>query len=334
MKKTNIRDVARMAGVSPATVSRAINGTGTVTEETKQRIAEAIRNSGYQLGEAAETEMITGGFVYFIMKCASINVYSRLLLHNLVLAAKSKGVSIVAADLEQPLLLTEADISFHLQQAQRIGARGLILSGYTDMRTEANAMELLNNSNLPIVSISRSMFQSKLSFNHILTGSDRGSYLATVHLLDKGRKHLLMAYLPNHKGNVYGFEAAIRDYGTCDVHTQILLAEKESPEASEALLITALEADPELDGVLCCTDELAAHFLQALRKAGKQVPSEVELIGYNDNLAPFLNPPISSVHVPLDEIAEQALDLILDNRQTRTEASVKSILLEPKLVIR
>ena len=89
-----------------------------------------------------------------------------------------------------------------------------------------------------------------------------------------------------------------------------------------------------MDGILCCADEFAAHMLQLLSKLGKAVPSQVELIGYNDNLAPFLNPPISSVRVPLAEIAEQALDILLDERTAASGSPVKSILLDPKLILR
>ena len=101
MKKPTIREVARLAGVSPATVSRAINNTGLVTEETRRRIAEAIQESGYssKLPLSAASEISSAsGIVYFMMKCVSINVYSQLLNRQLILAAEKRGVNIVSAD--------------------------------------------------------------------------------------------------------------------------------------------------------------------------------------------------------------------------------------------
>ncbi len=337
MKKPTIREVARLAGVSPATVSRAINNTGLVTEETRRRIAEAIQESGYssKLPLSAASEISSAsGIVYFMMKCVSINVYSQLLNRQLILAAEKRGVNIVSADLEAPVLLTESVLQFHLRQARLMGAKGIIISGYVDKRMEPSAVQALASCEIPVVSISRSLFSSNYNFSHILTGSDRGGFQATHHLLENGRRHLMVISLPHHDGKVLGFEQAIQQFGASDIHYQIRAAKDDSYQSSAQVLEAALEEDPELDGILCCADEFAAHMLQLLSKLGKAVPSQVELIGYNDNLAPFLNPPISSVRVPLAEIADQALDILLDERTAASGSPVKSILLDPKLILR
>lgn len=337
MKKSTIRDVARLAGVSPATVSRAINNTGIVTDETRRRIAEAIQESGYSSKlplSAASDISAASGIVYFMMKCVSINVYSHLLNRHLILAAEKRGVCLVSATLETPDYLPEEVLQFHLQQAQLMGAKGIIISGYVDKRMEPSAVQALASCEIPVVSISRSLFSSNYNFNHILTGSDRGAFQATHHLLENGRRHLLAVSLPHHVGKVVGFEDAIQKFAADDLHYQVCVAEDDGRPSCARVLEAALEKDPELDGILCCADELAAHILQELTLRGRTVPDQVELIGYNDNLAPFLDPPISSVRVPFAEIAEQALDILLDERKITSGSPVKSILLDPKLILR
>ncbi|ETP72956.1 transcriptional regulator [Lachnospiraceae bacterium JC7] len=335
MKKTTIRDIARIAGVSAATVSRALNGTGTVTEDTKQRIADAIRVTGYQLSGPAPSEFTTKeGFIYLVMRNASTNVYSRLLNHQLMLAADKRGMTLVTANLEKQGGFFEEDISFYLRQAHQIHARGFIISGFTDKSISPDSIKALESCDIPVVSISRTMFRASHSFNHILTGSERGGYLATMHLIDNGRRHLLMVSLPNHHGKIHGFEDAIRSSEVEGIHSQIRFASDESAESCTEALKAALKEDPAIDGILCCSDEVAAYILQALNAMEKKVPDQIELIGYNNNLAPLLNPPISSVRVPLPELAEQTIDLLMDEEQKAPGAPSKSVLLEPQLIIR
>lgn len=335
MKKINIRDVARLAGVSPATVSRAINNTGNVTEETRRRIAEAVMESGYDSKLPAASDILeTSGVVYFMMKCVSVNVYSHLLNRQLILAAKKRGVGIVSADLEAPFFLTEQELQFHLRQARVMGAKGIIISGYTDQRMEPSAVQALSDCEIPLVSISRSLFRSNYNFNHILTGSERGGFQATHHMLKNGKRHLLMVSLPNHGGKTQGFETAVREFEERELHYQIRTTQDDSFESCASVLEEALEEDPMLDGILCCADEIAAHILRALSLRGRKVPDEIELIGYNDNLAPMLNPPFSSVRVPFADIAEQALELLFDRKSDGNISPAKSILLDPQLILR
>lgn len=200
----------------------------------------------------------------------------------------------------------------HLREAQLVGEKGIIISGYVDKRMEPSAVQALASCDIPVVSISRSRFNSNYNFSHILTGSDRRGVQATHHLLENGRRHLMVVSLPHHDGKVLGFEQAIEQFGSSDLHYQIREARDDNCQSSAQVLEEALREDPELDGILCCADELAVHMLQLLTARGIAVPDQMELIGYNDNLAPFLNPPISSVRVPLAEIAEQALDILFD----------------------
>ena len=100
MKKVTIRDVARAAGVSVATVSRAINGSDAVTPETQQRILEVIRTTGYQIPGGGKKTSAEDGLLYFIMKRASTNVYSALLNRQMILEAGKKGLTVVSANIE------------------------------------------------------------------------------------------------------------------------------------------------------------------------------------------------------------------------------------------
>ena len=184
-----------------------------------KRITEAIQESGYSSKlplPAAHDIVSASGIVYFMMKCVSINAYSHLLNRQLILAAEKRGVCVVSADLEAPAFLTEQALQSHLREDQLMGEKGIIISGYVDKRMESSAVQVLASCDIPVVSISRSLFNSNYNFSHILTGSDRRGVQATHHLLGNGRRHLMAVSLLHHDGKVLGFEQAIEQFGPSD----------------------------------------------------------------------------------------------------------------------
>lgn len=332
MKKVTIRDVARAAGVSVATVSRAINGSDAVTPETQQRIQEVIRTTGYQMPGGEKKVPAESGLIYFIMKRASTNIYSVLLNRQMILEAEKKGLTVISANIEAPQAVMSEEVLKNLRLASQMNVRGVVISGQSEESLSPKVQQYLRGCGLPLVFINRSM--SKYSYNRVLTGSERGAYQAVTHFLENGRRHLLMLTLPHHNGKTQGFEHAVREYEGDDLYHQVCTTTDDSYESCARALLDALEQDPEIDGILCCADELAACVLQKLTELGKCVPKEVELIGYNDNLAPLLNPPLSSIHVPLEQIAASAVEMILDEKLHRPGASAKTVLMDPQLILR
>ena len=337
MKSITIRDVAKEAGVSIATVSRVLSGKANVADETRQLIAEAIRKTGYRLPAAADRSLLReDGFLYYIMRTASRNVYSQLLNTQIILAASRRELKVMSANIEMPDIpgapFPEEQMLADLRQARRIGARGVIISGFSETSMPDAVLQFLRELDIPVVLIVRGY--SDYSFNRVLTGAERGSFQATQHMLKNGRRHLMMVSLPGHRGKRSGFERAIREFTEAEVSKQVHEVPDDGAESCEAALEKALETDPALDGILCVADEFAARLQQALLRMGKRVPQDVEIIGYNDNLAPFVYPPLSSVRVPLKQIAETALELILEQERSRDNPVCKSVLMDPQLIIR
>lgn len=337
MKSITIRDVAREAGVSIATVSRVLSGKSNVSAETRQQIAETIKRIGYKLPATADRSLLASdGIIYYIMRSASVNVYSHLLNRQLIQAADARGLKIVTSNIEVDTSVSEAfpeeEMMACLQQARRSSVCGIIISGFSEDFMTAAVLQALRELPFPVVLIVRA--PSDYSFNRVLTGGERGAFQATQHMLNTGRRHLMMVTFRNHVGKRTGFERAIQEYGRAGVSSQMIEVPDDSYESCEVALEEALRTDADVDGILCCADELAARLCQKLWRIGKRVPEDVEVIGYNDNLAPFLCPPLSSVHVPLKLIAKTALDLIFEQDQGQAGNICKSVMLDPQLILR
>ena len=333
MKNVTIRDVANAANVSIATVSRVLRGKDNVSEETRRQIAQAIRSTGYRISPELDRSLLAeDGLIYFIMRSASVNKYSQLLCQEMIRAADHRGLRLIAANVEARNRAYDEDLLACLEQAQRLGVRGVIQSGFTESSMSPAVIGALQALRLPVVMINRSF--SDYSFCRVLTGSERGAFMAAQHMLEKGRRHLLMLTYPGHHGKQAGFQRAVSERTDGPVFSQVLETKADSLECCKAVLDTALQNDPLLDGILCCSDEQAARVLQALHQKGKKVPDDLLLIGFNDNLAPFLSPPIPSVRVPLAEIAAAAIDLFLEQEKAQVPAPAKSVLLDPRLILR
>lgn len=335
MKKVTIKDVAQAAGVSAATVSRAINGGSLVTPETLRTIQRAVAETGYVLPENSPLRSEQGGgLMYLVLKSIAKNSYSWVLNRSMVLTAERYGLRVVAVDVvvDGYENVPDDQIQSHAMEAQRHNASALIISGFADEHMREETRKLLHGLSLPVVFINRSL--STNGFNRILTAGDRGAYLATRHMLQQGRKDLLMVVLSGHDGKVEGFSRAVSECQDVQVHHTVVIAPDDSIEATSAVIRDAFARDPNIDGIFCCADELAAGALRYLSEHGKRVPQDVELIGYNDNLAGLLTPPVSSVRIPMEKICEAAIEMALDKEQNRPETPAKAILLDPQLVLR
>lgn len=339
MKKVTIRDVAKAAGVSTATISRAINGKKKVSPETQALIEKAIRETGYL--EPEETQLLSGqseGMFYFVMKSLSINTYAGLLNQSMIRAAEQFSLRVVSVNVEVGAgkdgvhYFPDEEILALAKEAVRMRARGIIISGFSDQWMSPEVKAMLLKYEVPLVFINRSLTSN--SFNRILTGSDRGAYMATQYLYEEGRRNLLMIQLPFHAGKTKGFLDAVSQLADEALEYRVVIAPDSSTKQTGKVIRDALEETPQTDGVLCCDDEIAAGVLRELLRMGKRVPEDICLIGYNDNLAPLLTPPLSSVRVPLNKISETAIEMLLDTKLHIPGEPAKTVLLDPQLIIR
>ncbi len=334
MKKVTIRDVARVAGVSPATISRAISGKNCVSPETQARIDKALRETGYLFQEESMPLGKTRGCFYFLMKSMRVNTYARLLNESMIQMASNYGLRVVSVNIENSNFLEfpDQEILKVKREAVENRARGIIISGFSDQRMLPSTKDVLCEDKLPLVFINRSL--TPYSFNRILTGSDRGAYMAVKYLIDKGRRNLLMIQLPYQGGKTKGFLDAVGECADESLDYKVQIVQNSGIEEASRAVTEALEENPNIDGILCCEDEIAAGVLRKITELGKKIPRDIDLIGYNDNLAPLLTPPISSVKVPFEEICKSAIEMLMDEKLYMQNASAKTVLLDPQLMIR
>ena len=325
--RPTIYDVARLAGVSTATVSRALNGTGQIATATRAAIDDAVAQLGYHPNTAARS-LVTRSTQTIALLLPDIT--------NPFYAALVSGIQERALEAGHTMLLctTEGDPEREEQYLSLLRAKqvdGVLVDGLV---LPPDRITRFVRDGLPIVCLDRDIDSTLVPL--VQVDNRLGARLATEHLLSLG--HVRIAHVAGvpelgiSEERIEGYRAAHRRAGV-PLHPELLavgsFTEEGGYEAARSLL-----ASQEFTGVFAANDLSALGVLSALAGAGRRVPDDVSVVGFDDlRLSRYTTPPLTTVHQPAGEIARHATELLLQLASGRTIERMLH-LLEPELVVR
>jgi DNA-binding LacI/PurR family transcriptional regulator len=323
-----IRDVARAAGVSPMTVSRVVNGQAGVSDETRRRVLEAISELGYRPSRAAR-ELSRGRGRSVTVLTSNTTLYGRAaLLRGIEQAAGAAGYHVEIGVLESshpPAVAAAVDRSC----APTVG--GVIVIAFDLAGTRALGAV---PAGVPLVAALEVDDVKNRRPHRSLALDDRtAAFDATRYLLALGHRTVHHVSIPSStrtSARMRGWRDALRRSG---VEPPRPVAGGWTPRSgSEAG--RALAADPAVTAVLCGNDDLALGVLHALREAGRDVPRDVSVIGFDDTpAAPFYPPPLTTVRLDFVGLGRDCFALLrhaIDPGETPPAPTAAT----PELVIR
>ncbi len=322
-----IKDVAREAKMSVATVSRVLNGSGPVSEETNRLIREVVGRMRYVPHSGARS-LITS-------KTETIGV---LLpdLYGEFFSEVIRGMDDTAQRNGYHLLISRAYADRHGIETAIRAMRGRV-DGVVAMSPDLDAESLLNlPSTIPIVllcSVSRGNEIDSITIQNF-----RGAREMAAHLISLGHKRIaiIKGSVRNHDAaeRLRGYRMALRDAGITP--DPLLERDGDFTEAagySAALQLLALKKRPT--AIFAANDSMAIGALSALRESGIAVPEEMAVGGFDDiPLARYMDPPLSSVHVPIWELGAKAVTLLLHGITHKNDHARRRERVSTKLVIR
>jgi LacI family transcriptional regulator len=323
-RKVTIRDVGRAAGVSVATVSRALNGSNSVTRETRahvQRVAKEldfVPHAGAQSLSLQRTDTI--GVIlpdlhgeYFSELIRGLDLGARNCRRNLLLSASHGDISEAIAAL----------------RTMRSRVDGLVvMSPFTDGELLVDAV----NRAVPLVLLS---MQAGSGADAAFGVDNRaGAAAVTRHLLDQG--HRTVAFISGPADNL---DAQERLRGFREAHAAagakpgpVLRGNFREESGFSAGLLLLQKKLP--DAVFAANDAMALGCLQALRGGGVRIPEDVALAGFDDiPVARFLDPPLTTAGVPIADIGRQAIECCVRLGEGSAVATART-LFAPALVVR
>ncbi len=308
--RLQMADIARLAGVSVATVSRALNGSELISTETRQRIADLALSLNYSINVSAQNLRLKQNRTIAVV--IPYDKVSRQHVSDPFFLAMLGSLADALTERGFDLLLSRVDAE-SLDSAARVinsgVAIGVILIGQWRHHDQLNQMAA---QRVPIVVWGTQMAQQL----YCSVGGDNvgGGALATQHLLDQGCRRILFVgdpQLPEVSHRHAGFAARLQAAGL-KPSARLLLKVPFDAEQARAGITRLCEQGVEFDAVFACSDVLATAVMQVLHQFGRSVPGDVAVVGYDDiEWASHANPPLTTVRQPIARAGVALIDALL-----------------------
>ncbi|XEC95610.1 LacI family DNA-binding transcriptional regulator [Paenibacillus tarimensis] len=313
------KEVAKLAGVSEATVSRVLNGIGPVREETRAKVLEAAKALNYVPNALAQrfARKKSGNIGVIIPFVPKVHLFSAYyfseILSGIGERAKEAGYDLLLIFLS-PYEQRNYTLLF---RTQKIDA--CIMLGTQDTEEERSALRELEREGHPFCLVNQ-RFEGE-SYPTVEADHVRGSHAATAHLLDIGCVRIAFLNGPltysNSADRYEGYRTALEERGV-PLDPSLVFTGNYSRKSGASLApeIAALIRDGRIDGVYAGNDRMAIGLLQGLRELGIEPGRDVALVGYDDSEgAKFTEPQLSSVSVPFYELGASAVSKVLGVEQ-------------------
>jgi DNA-binding LacI/PurR family transcriptional regulator len=325
--RPTIYDVARLAGVSTATVSRALNGTGQIAPATRATIDAAVEQLGYEPNTVARS-LVTKSTQTIAVLLPDIT--------NPFYAALVSGIQERALETGHTMLLctTESDPEREEQYLTLLRAKqvdGVLVDGLV---LPPDRIARFVQDGLPIVCLDRDVDSKSVPL--VQVDNRLGARMATEHLIRLG--HTRIAHVTGapelriSEERVQGYRDAFVDAGV-EPDPRLLTLGSFTEEGGYNATCTLMDGRG-FTAVFAANDLSAIGVMSALAAGGCRVPGDVSVVGFDDlRLSRYTTPPLTTIRQPALEIAQRATQLLLDLASGREVPQLR-YLLEPELVVR
>jgi DNA-binding LacI/PurR family transcriptional regulator len=318
-------DVARAAGVSHQTVSRVLNGSDRVRPETRERVLGAMRELDYRPNSLARA-LVTGRSWTLGVVSFDTTLYGPAsTLFGIERAAHSQGyfVSIVSVT-----SLDRASVLRAVEQLRAQGVDGILIITPQDTAVEA---VLHTPSDMPVVAVEAG---PERAVPVVAVDQVAGATAATQHLLELGHRTVWHVAGPpdwlEARQRVDGWTATLEAAGA-DV-PPLLTGDWSARSGYE--LGRRLATVRDVTAIFAANDQMALGILRALYEAGREVPRDLSLVGFDDiPEAQFFTPPLTTVRQDFNEVGRQSLMLLLEEIGA-SERSSAHVVVPPTLKVR
>ena len=304
----NIREVAKLAGVSPATVSRVINGTAKVSAEKRARVLEAISATDFVPNEVARSLYRKSAKLIGLIIPSITNPYFTQVASIIERLAEENGYRVFLCDVGDDVEDEQAAI----QTLVSMNADGIIIAA-----TNEAIAPYLDMCQVPVVAID-SVLDTQKAEGFVLCDYYGGGRMAMEHLIECGCQKIVCIKGPERvlsaRDRFQGYLDVCKERGievntvSCDYDFHAGLAMTEE----------LLEKFPDVDGIIACNDIVAISTYKVLHKRGIPVPRQIQLVGFDDvSMSSLISPELTTICQPLEAMAEKAISLIANRELVR-----------------
>lgn len=304
----SIKDVAKYAGVSVATVSRVLNNSGYVGQDTRKKVEKAIEELNYKPNEVARS--------LFKKQSTTIGLIVPDIM-NPFFPELARAVEDTAIQLGYNVILCNSDGDQKKEQnyldiLQQQYVNGIIVSSNT--LTAAQIVRL----NIPVVSIDRVISKGLPT---IVVENKKGAMMATRYLQSKGCRRI---------GHIKGNSSVVNAEERCEGYKEIIgnepwfdetyIAEGQyDMQSSIQATLELLQRHPDIDGIFAANDIMAIGAIKAAYQLGKKVPEDIAIIGFDGiSLSKATTPELTTIEQPIYEMGEKATKMLVSLMEQQT----------------
>ncbi len=301
----SIKDIAKMAGVSIATVSRVINKSGKVAKETEEKILQIMKENNYVpnlLAKGMRTNKVTT--IGIVIPDISNEFFSKIAKQIQTLFFNKGYASIICNTSEDDKIEKQC---IEMLQAQQVGGIIHIVS------------EKANKENkilIPTVYLDREPKFSNKRKDMAIIESDNlsGGYIATDAMIKKGCKNIICLspkdVVSTHKKRCQGYSDAMGDNG---LDSNIIRVDSVSLDEGYNKTKEYLKVN-KVDGIFATTDIIAIGAIKAIKEAGFKIPENVKVFGYDaSDMSEVIETPLSTIVQPIEEMTLAAVEMLEKN---------------------
>jgi LacI family transcriptional regulator len=326
--KVTMKDIAREANVSPATVSHVINGTKHISEEKYNLIMEIVRKYNYIPNSTAKNLRQQTTRTAGLIVSTFPDSFVTQMVYGIEERAREMGYNILLVNTKENKNYEEESIN--LLHSKMVD--GIIISPTSN---DIGYLERFTNSNFPIVQVNR--YDSKLKNSPRVTGDNyQTGYDATMHLLKHGHKKIGFIYaVPNVStvlDRLQGYKDALKQYNL-PFNESYLEIGHATVDGGASAVKSLLDREKDISALFIQNDLMTIGTISKIKELSLKIPEDIALIGFGDFASStIIDPPITNIVLPPETIGRTAFDVLLS--KINNPNYMKHIELPPSLIIR
>ncbi|SMC26507.1 transcriptional regulator, LacI family [Clostridium acidisoli DSM 12555] len=325
----SIKDVAKEAGVSIATVSRVLNDVDVVNEETKKKVIEAIKKLDYRpniVARSLKTQKTRT--IGIVVPDISNQFYPEIV----------RGAEDVANIYNYNVILCNTDLDSEKEVEYLKVLREKMVDGviYMSNSMEDEIIDTLNNLKLPTVLVETNSKNNE--FPSVTIDNEKAAYDATTYLIKNGNKKIAYIGVNPDSANAsglrfLGYKKALEDNGIKYDEKLIQFGGLKAADGRDGMEVI-INKVKDIDAAFCCSDEIAMGVINTLRDKGIKVPEQVDVMGF-DNIyaASIYYPKLTTIEEPMYDMGSVGMRMLI-KLVNKKEIEQKHYVLDHKLIER
>lgn len=330
-KYVTITEIARQLNVSHSTVSRALNGHARISEKTRRQVVELAERLGYQSNSTAHRlSKGESGIIGVIVPDLSIHFFTKVIA-GIQAVLQQAGCEIMLFNTVESM---EQEVRA-IEQCLKYRVDGVLAAISMKTNTFGHFQKLLRYE-VPLVFFDR--VANFLPVPKVVADDYQASRNATHYLINSGCRciaHITASINLNNSNNrLYGYMDALKEAGM-PVKEALIHYYEFDRESIALFLERTLKQHPGLDGLFVFNDYVANYSVNVLQKLGKQIPTDISVIGFSDEpVATYMTPQLSTVQHEGEKMGGLAAHKLISIIKKNEPADGEKILINPKLVLR